>query len=98
VLDQREALLKERSSFEKKREQNIMEVTARISHLESMLKDRPCNVDEKDNKEQLRVEIHNLRKTRDHLLEQRSSLDEKYHKDRRLSSTEERRLVTYNFR
>lgn len=96
MLDKREAFLKEKFCLEKQRTKNIMEVSARISHLESMLKEKSSNfekAEEKDEKEQLRQEIHNLRKTRDHLLEQRSSLDEKYHKDRRLSSTEERRYL-----
>lgn len=93
ILDKREAFLKEKFCLEKQRDKSIKEVSARISHLENMLKEKTSNVEEQDEKDELRTEIHNLRKMRDHLLEERSTLDEKYHKDRRLSSTEERKYL-----
>lgn len=49
--------------------------------------------DDIDHRESLREEIRNLRKTKDCLLEQRRSLDEKYRKNKTLTSHEKRTIL-----
>lgn len=60
-----------------------MDVSARISHLEQVLKEKSTNLEQVSDaevKEALRLEINNLRKTRDVLVEQRCNLDAKLNK------------------
>lgn len=74
----------------------IRDVTARISHLDHVLKEKSQNlkdVSDGDEKESLRHEIRNLRRTRDHLLDQRCMLDRKLKKEKKLSHKEERKLL-----
>jgi uncharacterized protein YlxW (UPF0749 family) len=61
----------------------MREVSARISHIEQVLKEKSIDmekVEDLDEKEALRHEIHSLRKTKDCLLEERRGLDEKLQK------------------
>jgi len=63
--------------------QSIREVSARISHLEQVLKEKSTDLEKTedlDEKEALRHEIHSLRKTKECLSEERSGLDEKFQK------------------
>lgn len=92
------AFKKEKISLEKQRTQtrNILEVSARISHLDQVLKGKSTDLEkikDEDEKEALRVEIHNLRSTRDCLIEQRCALDDKFKKENTLSTLEERKLL-----
>lgn len=82
------------------RGKNLKEVQARISHLDHVLREKSENLEQYgDNpegtgeKEGLRHEIRNLRRTRDHLLEQRCALDRKLKRDKVLSQREERKLL-----
>ncbi|XP_053965215.1 kinesin-like protein costa [Anastrepha ludens] len=82
------------------RGKNLKEVQARISHLDHVLREKSENLEQYgDNaegageKEGLRHEIRNLRRTRDHLLEQRCTLDRKLKRDKMLSHREERKLL-----
>lgn len=96
MLDKRGALLKEKICLEKQRARNILEVSARISHLDQVLKDKSTDLEkikDEDEKEALRMEIHNLRSTRDCLIEQRCALDDKFQKEKTLSTLEERKLL-----
>lgn len=52
-------------------------MSARISHLEQVLKEKSTDLDEK---EALRHEIHSLRKTKECLSKERCGLDEKLQK------------------
>lgn len=75
---------------------HLKEVQARISHLDHVLKEKSDNLDlyrDDEEREGLRHEIRNLRRTRDHLLEQRCSLDRKLKRDKMLSHKEERKLL-----
>ncbi|XP_037817727.1 kinesin-like protein costa [Lucilia sericata] len=75
---------------------HLKEVQARISHLDHVLKEKSDNLDlyrDDEQREGLRHEIRNLRRTRDHLLEQRCSLDRKLKRDKMLSHKEERKLL-----
>nr|XP_019529311.2 LOW QUALITY PROTEIN: kinesin-like protein costa [Aedes albopictus] len=75
----------------------IRNMNERISHIEHVLKEKSSNlkkyVNKKSEKESLRQEIINLRRTRDHLLEQRCNLDKKIREDKMPSFDEERKLV-----
>ncbi|XP_034248718.1 kinesin-like protein costa [Thrips palmi] len=89
---------REKISVEKQRTQtrNILEVSARISHLSQVLKEKSTDLEkikDEDEKEALRLEIHNLRSTRDCLIEQRCALDDKFKKENSLSTLEERKLL-----
>ncbi|XP_014098211.3 kinesin-like protein costa [Bactrocera oleae] len=82
------------------RGKNLKEMQARISHLDHVLREKSENLEQYgDNpegtgeKEGLRHEIRNLRRTRDHLLEQRCALDRKLKRDKVLSQREERKLL-----
>jgi uncharacterized protein YlxW (UPF0749 family) len=58
-------------------------VSARISHIEQVLKEKSIDmekVEDLDEKEALRHEIHSLRKTKECLSEERRGLDEKLQK------------------
>lgn len=77
---------------------NVSDVSARISHLDHVLKEKSQNLEQfaasnSEGKDSLRHEIRNLRRTRDHLLEQRCCLDRKLKKDKTLSHKEERKLL-----
>jgi len=96
ILEKREAFLKEKICLEKQRNKSMMEVSARISHLDQVLKEKSTDLEHiKDahEKEALRLEIHHLRSTRDCLIEQRCTLDTKFQKDKVLSTMEERKLL-----
>ncbi|CAG2064204.1 unnamed protein product, partial [Timema podura] len=83
MLDKREAFLKEKMCLEKSKTKNQMEMSARISHLEQVLKEKSIDLEKTENvdeKEALRHEIQNLRRTRDCLVDQRCNLDEKFQK------------------
>ncbi|XP_037948661.1 kinesin-like protein costa isoform X2 [Teleopsis dalmanni] len=80
------------------RGRNLKEVQARISHLDHVLREKSENLEQYDEtemeqKEGLRHEIRNLRHTRDHLLDQRCTLDRKLKRDKILSHREERKLL-----
>lgn len=75
---------------------HLKEVQARISHLDHVLKEKSDNLDmyrDDEQREGLRHEIRNLRRTRDHLLDQRCSLDRKLKREKMLSHKEERKLL-----
>ncbi|XP_055906112.1 kinesin-like protein costa [Eupeodes corollae] len=75
---------------------HLKDVQARISHLDHVLKEKSDNLEhfgEGEEKESLRHEIRNLRRTRDHLLDQRCTLDRKLKKEKMLSHKEERKLL-----
>lgn len=63
--------------------QRIREVSARISHLEHVLKEKSTDLEKTedlDEKEALRHEIQSLRKTKECLSRERCGLDEKLQK------------------
>lgn len=83
-------------------------VQARITHLDHILREKSENLEQWDaeggggsgvtkqspvQQEGLRHEIRNLRRTRDHLLEQRYTLDRKLKRDKMLTQREERKLL-----
>lgn len=75
---------------------SLREVSARISHLDQVLKEKSFDLERAedfDEKESLRHEIRNLRRTRDCLVEQRCHLDGKLKKEKMLSDSEERKLL-----
>lgn len=71
------------------------DVNIRISHLEQVLKEKSLDIEtaDVDEKDSLRHEIRNLRRTRDCLVEQRCQLDTKLKKEKMLSDNEERKLL-----
>ncbi|XP_055621345.1 kinesin-like protein costa [Toxorhynchites rutilus septentrionalis] len=76
----------------------IKNMNERISHIEHVLKEKSSNLKKYVNKkgtekDSLRQEIMNLRRTRDHLLDQRCILDKKIREDKMPSYVEERKLV-----
>ncbi|XP_058119480.1 kinesin-like protein costa [Anopheles ziemanni] len=76
----------------------IRNMNERISHIEHVLKEKSSNLKKYVNKkssekESLRCEIRNLRRTRDHLVEQRCQLDRKLREEKMPSFDEERKLV-----
>lgn len=76
----------------------IRDVNARISHLDEILKEKSSNLQqqicgEDKEKESLRYEIRNLRRTRDTLLDQRVSLYKKLKRDKMLTYKEERKML-----
>ncbi|XP_068081950.1 kinesin-like protein costa [Anabrus simplex] len=98
ALEKREAFLKQRLCSEKKKAKSISEVSARICHLNQILKEKSTDLENTellDEKEALRHEIGNLRRTRDCLVDQRCGLDEKFQKDKILSTMDERKLIEY---
>uniref|UniRef100_A0A1A9WR33 Kinesin-like protein costa n=1 Tax=Glossina brevipalpis TaxID=37001 RepID=A0A1A9WR33_9MUSC len=75
---------------------HLKEMQARISHLDHVLREKSENLEQYGDDEQretLRHEIRNLRRTRDHLLDQRCSLDRKLKRDKNLTQKEERKLL-----
>ncbi|XP_061402427.1 kinesin-like protein costa [Musca vetustissima] len=77
----------------------MQEIQSRIDHLDHILKEKSKNLQQPQQEENgaqhegLRHEIRNLRKTRDHLLDQRCFLDQKFKRDKALSQKEERKLL-----
>lgn len=83
----------------------IRDVTARISHLDEILKEKSTNLQlfavpgspgedkEGKKKESLRYEIRNLRRTRDTLLLEKVSLNRKLKRDKSLTYKEERKML-----
>uniref|UniRef100_A0A1I8M567 Kinesin motor domain-containing protein n=1 Tax=Musca domestica TaxID=7370 RepID=A0A1I8M567_MUSDO len=78
----------------------MQEIQSRINHLDHILKEKSKNLQQPQQKQEyggqhegLRHEIRNLRKTRDHLLDQRCFLDQKFKRDKALSQKEERKLL-----
>lgn len=75
---------------------NLLDVSARISHLDHVLKEKSMDLErtaDMDEKEALRHEIRNLRRTRDCLVDEKCNLDEKFQKERTLTTVEERKLL-----
>lgn len=75
---------------------NLLDVNARISHLDHVLKEKSMDLErtaDMDEKEALRHEIRNLRRTRDCLVDEKCDLDEKFQKERTLTTVEERKLL-----
>lgn len=75
---------------------NLLDVSARISHLDHVLKEKSMDLErtvDMDEKEALRHEIRNLRRTRDCLVDEKCDLDEKFQKERTLTTVEERKLL-----
>ncbi|XP_012232354.1 kinesin-like protein costa [Linepithema humile] len=78
------------------KKKNLLEVSARISHLDHVLKEKSMDLErtaDMDEKEALRHEIRNLRHTRDCLVDEKCDLDEKFQKERTLTTVEERKLL-----
>ena len=75
---------------------NLLDVSARISHLDHVLKEKSMDLEktaDTDEKEALRHEIRNLRRTRDSLIDEKCNLDEKFQKEKTLTTMEERKLL-----
>ncbi|XP_015609958.1 kinesin-like protein costa [Cephus cinctus] len=92
--DERNNMKSRSDSCEKKK--NLLEVSARISHLDHVLKEKSMDLErtaDTDEKEALRHEIRNLRRTRDCLVDEKCDLDEKFQKERTLTTVEERKLL-----
>lgn len=78
------------------KKKNLLDVSARISHLDHVLKEKSMDLErtaDTDEKEALRHEIRNLRRTRDCLVDEKCDLDEKFQKEKTLSTVEERKLL-----
>lgn len=78
------------------KKKNLLDVSARISHLDHVLKEKSMDLErtaDTDEKEALRHEIRNLRRTRDCLVDEKCDLDEKFQKERTLTTVEERKLL-----
>ncbi|KAL6255134.1 hypothetical protein P5V15_013468 [Pogonomyrmex californicus] len=78
------------------KKKNLLDVSARISHLDHVLKEKSMDLErtaDMDEKEALRHEIRNLRRTRDCLVDEKCDLDEKFQKERTLTTVEERKLL-----
>ena len=78
------------------KKKNLLDVSARISHLDHVLKEKSMDLERTadiDEKEALRHEIRNLRRTRDCLVDEKCDLDEKFQKEKTLSTVEERKLL-----
>ncbi|XP_029038420.2 kinesin-like protein costa [Osmia bicornis bicornis] len=86
---------KSRTDYSDKKK-NLLDVSARISHLDHVLKEKSMDLERTadiDEKEALRHEIRNLRRTRDCLVDEKCDLDEKFQKEKTLSTVEERKLL-----
>ncbi|XP_033333307.1 kinesin-like protein costa [Megalopta genalis] len=78
------------------KKKNLLDVSARITHLDIVLKEKSIDLERTadiDEKEALRNEIQNLRRTRDCLVDEKCDLDEKFQKEKALSTVEERKLL-----
>ncbi|XP_071449243.1 kinesin-like protein costa [Hetaerina americana] len=96
MLEKRETFLKEKLALDKQKSKSLHKVSARILHLDDVMKEKSSHMEKtanQDEKEALRHEIQNLRRTRDCLTNQRYKLDEKYQKEKTLTSAEERKLL-----
>ncbi|XP_066584266.1 kinesin-like protein costa [Prorops nasuta] len=85
-----------RSKVDCDKKKNLQDVSARISHLDHVLKEKSMDLErtaDTDEKEALRHEIRNLRRTRDCLVDEKCDLDEKFQKERTLTTMEERKLL-----
>lgn len=74
----------------------IRSMNTKIQDLDILLKEKVKHLEQKKDDPlsmSLRHEIRNLRKTRDHLVEQRCSLDKKLKREKFLSNIEERKLL-----
>lgn len=75
---------------------NLKVVNDRLSHLDQVLREKSEHMEryqDGEKRESLRHEIRNLRRTRDHLLEQRCELARKLKREKVLTNTEERKLL-----
>ncbi|XP_014484187.1 PREDICTED: kinesin-like protein costa [Dinoponera quadriceps] len=91
--DEKQQSAKSKSADKKK---NLLDVSARISHLDHVLKEKSMDLErtaDTDEKEALRHEIRNLRRTRECLVDEKCDLDEKLQKERTLTTVEERKLL-----
>lgn len=97
LLEKREALFKEKLCLEKNRVKYLSDASCKPFVMEHMSKDNSDCIQKHngDEKEALRVEIRNLRKTRDCLVEQRCHYD-KMKKENKLSALEERKLLEHD--
>lgn len=96
MLDETERLAGARDSSRKLH--NFFQQTMKQKNKTKSSSEEKYNLDkfeEKDEKAH-REEIINLRKTRDSLVDQRSSINEKYHKEKRLSSSGDRKKIVYD--
>ncbi|XP_076171915.1 kinesin-like protein costa isoform X2 [Ptiloglossa arizonensis] len=78
------------------KKKNLLDVSARILHLDHVLKEKSIDLERTadiDEKEALRHEIQNLRRIRDCLVDEKCDLDEKFQKEKTLSTVEERKLL-----
>ncbi|RLU21105.1 hypothetical protein DMN91_005478 [Ooceraea biroi] len=93
--DEKHSLAKSKIDCADKKK-NLLDVSARISHLDHVLKEKSMDLErtaDMDEKEALRHEIRNLRHTRDCLVDEKCDLDEKLQKERTLTTVEERKLL-----
>lgn len=84
------------SQQQKASNQNLKVVNDRLSHLDQVLREKSEHMEryqDGEQRESLRHEIRNLRRTRDHLLEQRCELARKLKREKVLTNTEERKLL-----
>lgn len=73
----------------------IRDVTARISHLDHVIKEKSQNLKQfadGGERDSFRHEIRQLRRTRDQLVDQRCLIDRKFKKDKRLTHDDQRKL------
>lgn len=92
--DERRNSKSQNECFEKKK--NLLQVSERISRLDHVLKEKSMNLEktaDTDEKDALRHEIRNLRRTRDCLVDEKCDLDEKFQKEKTLTIVEERKLL-----
>ncbi|XP_049959141.1 kinesin-like protein costa [Schistocerca serialis cubense] len=97
LLEKREALFKEKLCVEKNKVRYLSDVSSKPSLMEQMSKENSDSIQKQngDEKEALRIEIRNLRKTRECLVEQRCHYD-KLKKENKLSALEERKLLEHD--
>lgn len=78
------------------KKKNLLNVNARISHLEHVLKEKSMDLERTadiDEKEALRHEIRNLRQIRDSLVDEKCGLDQKFQRKKTLTVLEERKRL-----
>ncbi|XP_030381722.1 kinesin-like protein costa isoform X2 [Scaptodrosophila lebanonensis] len=95
MLDRAEAIngLATMSLTKQLNNEELQTVQDRLTHLDHILREKSENLQRDEQEETLRHEIRNLRRTRDHLVEQRCSLDNKLKRDKILTDFEERKLL-----
>jgi len=94
--DEKHNVAKSKIDCADKKKKNLLDVSARISHLDHVLKEKSLDLErtaDTDEKEALRHEIRNLRHTRDCLVDEKCDLDEKLQKEKTLTMVEERKLL-----